>query len=84
MLVKFAFCSQLFGLLILIYSFATSQDQRLRETLPPGWIDWWYETVELLEYCALHSPAIAKDMELIHHLHGTSTAHEDFLVGGKG
>jgi hypothetical protein len=83
MLLKFGWSSQLFGQLVLIYCFATSADQRLRDTLPPDWTHWWHEILELLEYSALHSPTIAKDVELARMLHNTpSEGH--VLAGGKG
>jgi hypothetical protein len=71
MLLKFGWASQLFGQLILIYCFATSADERLRETLPSEWTAWWSEIIELLEYAALYSPTVAKDLELASLLHNT-------------
>jgi hypothetical protein len=84
MLLKFGWASQLFGQLVLIYCFATSSDQRLRDTLPPDWMHWWNEILELLEYSALHSPTVAKDLEFARFLHNTPPADDQVLAGGNG
>lgn len=69
LLLPFGWCCQLFGQLILFYCVSTSPDQRLRNTLPLGWEHWYHEMVEMLAYGAQHSPAVAKDLELIQLLH---------------
>ncbi|KAL1968983.1 hypothetical protein VTN77DRAFT_817 [Rasamsonia byssochlamydoides] len=63
--IKFAFCSQFFGQILLFYCISHSPDRRLRETLPPGWERWYEEMIQFLEGCAPYSPAIAQDLELL-------------------
>ncbi|KAJ5462864.1 hypothetical protein N7475_007808 [Penicillium sp. IBT 31633x] len=66
--IKFAFCSQFFGQILLFYCIAHSPNARLRETLPEGWERWNEEMLGFLEDSALHSPAIAQDLQLLRHL----------------
>ncbi|KAL4955341.1 hypothetical protein BDW69DRAFT_193298 [Aspergillus filifer] len=63
--IKFAFCSQFFGQILLFYCIANSPDARVRGTLPPGWERWNQDMMRFLEDCALYSPAVAKDLELL-------------------
>ncbi|KAL2870931.1 putative C6 finger domain protein [Aspergillus lucknowensis] len=63
--IKFAFCSQFFGQVLLFYCIAHSPDSRVRSTLPPGWEQWNREMMRFLGDCAEHSPAVAKDFELL-------------------
>ncbi|KAJ5671356.1 hypothetical protein N7507_000483 [Penicillium longicatenatum] len=66
--IKFAFCSQFFGQILLFYCIAHSPSSRVRETLPPGWERWNDEMMRFLEDCARHSPAVAQDLELLQSL----------------
>ncbi|KGO45517.1 Transcription factor, fungi [Penicillium expansum] len=66
--IKFAFCSQFFGQILLFYCIAHSPSARLRETLPDGWEHWNEEMLGFLEDCAPHSPAVAQDLELLRYL----------------
>ncbi|KAL4810911.1 hypothetical protein BDV18DRAFT_128236 [Aspergillus unguis] len=63
--IKFAFCSQFFGQVLLFYCIAQSPDTRVRSTLPSGWERWNQEMLQFLEDCAFYSPAVAKDLELL-------------------
>ncbi|KNG90943.1 C6 finger domain protein [Aspergillus nomiae NRRL 13137] len=63
--IKFAFCSQFFGQVLLFYCISHSPDPRLRSTLPPDWERWSQEMLQFLEDCAPFSPAVAKDLELL-------------------
>ncbi|PYH97498.1 C6 finger domain protein [Aspergillus ellipticus CBS 707.79] len=65
---KFAFCSQFFGQILLFYCISHSPDTRLHETLPAGWEQWNQEMLRFLEDCAQYSPAVAKDLELLQEL----------------
>ncbi|OQD74291.1 hypothetical protein PENDEC_c011G06209 [Penicillium decumbens] len=66
--IKFAFCSQFFGQVLLFYCIAHSPSPRVRETLPAGWERWNEEMVRFLEDCARQSPAVAQDLELLRSL----------------
>ncbi|KAJ5165374.1 uncharacterized protein N7500_007204 [Penicillium coprophilum] len=66
--IKFAFCSQFFGQILLFYCIAHSPSARVRETLPDGWERWNEEMLGFLEDCAAHSPAIAQDLDLLRYL----------------
>ncbi|OQE92640.1 hypothetical protein PENNAL_c0007G02640 [Penicillium nalgiovense] len=66
--IRFAFCSQFFGQILLFYCIAHSSSARLRETLPDGWERWNEEMLGFLEDCAPHSPAVAQDLELLRYL----------------
>ncbi|KAL4869501.1 hypothetical protein BDV12DRAFT_82250 [Aspergillus spectabilis] len=63
--IKFAFCSQFFGQILLFYCISQSPDTRVRNTLPVGWERWNQEMLRFLEECAEYSPAVAKDLELL-------------------
>ncbi|PKY05806.1 hypothetical protein P168DRAFT_309996 [Aspergillus campestris IBT 28561] len=63
--IKFAFCSQFFGQILLFYCISHSHDARLRSTLPTGWEQWSQEMMQFLEDCAPYSPAVAQDLELL-------------------
>jgi hypothetical protein len=63
--IKFAFCSQFFGQILLFYCIAHSPSSRVRETLPAGWERWNEEMMRFLEDCARQSPAVAQDLELL-------------------
>ncbi|KAL4922899.1 hypothetical protein BDW62DRAFT_171993 [Aspergillus aurantiobrunneus] len=64
--IKFAFCSQFFGQILIFECISQSPDARVRSTLPPGWEQWNQEMLRFLEDCAVYSPAVAKDLELLH------------------
>ncbi|KAJ5317933.1 hypothetical protein N7508_002441 [Penicillium antarcticum] len=66
--IRFAFCSQFFGQILLFYCIAHSPSPRLRDTLPGGWERWVGEMLGFLEDCAVHSPAVAQDLELLRSL----------------
>ncbi|KAJ6107419.1 hypothetical protein N7523_008742 [Penicillium sp. IBT 18751x] len=66
--IKFAFCSQFFGQILLFYCIAHSPSPRVRETLPAGWERWNEEMMRFLEDCARQSPAVAQDLELLRSL----------------
>ncbi|KAJ5104512.1 transcriptional regulator family: Fungal Specific TF [Penicillium alfredii] len=66
--IKFAFCSQFFGQILLFYCIAHSPTLRLRETLPSGWERWNEEMLRFLEECAPHSPAVTQDLGLLRSL----------------
>ncbi|CAI7660780.1 unnamed protein product [Penicillium bialowiezense] len=66
--IRFAFCSQFFGQVLLFYCIAHSPSQRVRETLPDGWERWNEEMLGFLEDCAPHSPAVAQDLDLLRSL----------------
>ncbi|KAH3044959.1 hypothetical protein KXW01_009677 [Aspergillus fumigatus] len=63
--IKFAFCSQFFGQVLLFYCISHHPDPRLRKTLPVGWERWTDEILRFLEDCAPFSPAVSKDLELL-------------------
>ncbi|KAB8073543.1 hypothetical protein BDV29DRAFT_135827 [Aspergillus leporis] len=63
--IKFAFCSQFFGQVLLFYCISHSPDARLRSTLPQDWERWSQDMLQFLEDCAPFSPAVAKDLELL-------------------
>ncbi|KAL5334486.1 hypothetical protein BJX70DRAFT_378197 [Aspergillus crustosus] len=63
--IKFAFCSQFFGQVLLFYCISQSPDPRVRNALPAGWEQWNQEMLRFLEDCAEYSPAVAKDLELL-------------------
>jgi len=62
---KFGWCSQCFGQVLLFHAVAKSPDPRLRETLPSGWQEWVQVMMALIEECGKDSPGIAKDAELL-------------------
>jgi hypothetical protein len=62
---KFGWCCQCFGQVLLFHAVAQSPDQRLRDTLPAGWQEWVQIMMALIESCARDSPGIAKDAELL-------------------
>lgn len=66
--IKFAFCSQFFGQVLLGFCIRHSESARVRETLPGGWERWNQEMMRFLEDCARHSPAVAQDLELLRSL----------------
>ncbi|CAG7915493.1 unnamed protein product [Penicillium olsonii] len=66
--IRFAFCSQFFGQILLFYCIAHSPSQRVRETLPDGWERWNEEMLGFLEDCAPNSPAVAQDLDLLRSL----------------
>lgn len=63
--IKFGWCCQCFGQILLFHAVARSPDQKLRDTLPADWQDWVHIMTALIENCARHSPGIAKDAELL-------------------
>jgi hypothetical protein len=62
---KFGWCCQCFGQVLLFHAVARSPDQKLRDTLPIGWQEWVQIMMALIESCARDSPGIAKDAELL-------------------
>jgi hypothetical protein len=62
---KFGWCCQCFGQVLLFHAVARSPDAKLRETLPAGWQEWVQIMMVLIESCAKESPGIAKDFELL-------------------
>ncbi|KAF2477145.1 uncharacterized protein BDR25DRAFT_276870 [Lindgomyces ingoldianus] len=62
---KFGWCCQCFGQVLLFHAVARSPDPKLRETLPVGWQDWVRIMMQLIESCGEYSPAIAKDADLL-------------------
>lgn len=62
---KFGWCCQCFGQVLLFHAVARSPDQKLRETLPTGWEEWVQIMMRLIESCARDSPGIAKDFALL-------------------
>lgn len=62
---KFGWCSQCFGQVLLFHTVARSPDPKLRETLPASWEDWVKVMMQLIEACGKESPGIAKDAELL-------------------
>ncbi|KAJ5908445.1 hypothetical protein N7495_001127 [Penicillium taxi] len=63
--IKFAFCSQFFGQVLIFYCIAHSPSYRVRQTLPQGWERWNQEMMNFLKDCAPHSPAVTQDLELL-------------------
>ncbi|KAF2875673.1 hypothetical protein BDV95DRAFT_626165 [Massariosphaeria phaeospora] len=63
--IKFGWCSQCFGLILMFHAVARSPNPKLRETLPAGWQQWVQIMVALIEDCGKYSPGIAKDAELL-------------------
>ncbi|KAF9741618.1 hypothetical protein PMIN01_01157 [Paraphaeosphaeria minitans] len=63
--IKFGWCSQCFGQILLFTAVARSPDADLRATLPEGWEEWVRIMMGLIESCARESPGIAKDHELL-------------------
>jgi hypothetical protein len=62
---KFGWCCQCFGQVLLFHAVARSPDQKLRDTLPNGWHEWVQIMMALIESCRRDSPGIAKDAELL-------------------
>jgi hypothetical protein len=62
---KFGWCCQCFGQVLLFHAVARSSDQKLRDTLPENWQDWVKIMMTLIESCARDSPGIAKDAALL-------------------
>jgi hypothetical protein len=62
---KFGWCCQCFGQVLLFHAVARSPDPELRDTLPKGWQEWVQIMMALIESCARDSPGIAKDAELL-------------------
>ncbi|KAF3044184.1 hypothetical protein E8E11_004780 [Didymella keratinophila] len=63
--IKFGWCCQCFGQVLLFHAVARSSDTKLRGTLPEGWQEWVQIMMVLIEKCARDSPGIAKDFELL-------------------
>ncbi len=62
---KFGWCCQCFGQILLLHAVARSPDEKLRSTLPDDWKQWVENMMTLIERCARDSPGIAKDYELL-------------------
>ncbi|KAF2194920.1 C6 zinc finger domain-containing protein [Zopfia rhizophila CBS 207.26] len=62
---KFGWCCQCFGQVLLFHAVARSPDPKLRETLPAGWQDWVQVMTNLIDSCGKYSPAIGKDAEIL-------------------
>ncbi|KAH9873251.1 hypothetical protein J1614_005649, partial [Plenodomus biglobosus] len=63
--IKFGWCCQCFGQVLLFHAVARSPDAKLQETLPADWQEWVQIMMTLIESCARSSPGIAKDFELL-------------------
>ncbi|KAF2125795.1 hypothetical protein P153DRAFT_369791 [Dothidotthia symphoricarpi CBS 119687] len=63
--IKFGWCSQCFGQVLLFHAVARSPDRKLRDTLPVGWLEWVQVMMAFIESCSRDSPGIAKDVELL-------------------
>jgi hypothetical protein len=63
---KFGWCCQCFGQVLLFHAVARSPDQKLRDTLPARWQEWVQIMTTLIERCGRDSPGISKDAELLH------------------
>jgi len=63
--IKFGWCCQCFGQILLFHAVARSPDAKLRDTLPADWRAWVGIMMALIESCAGSSPGIAKDLELL-------------------
>ena len=63
--IKFGWCSQCFGQILLFTAVARSSNPELRATLPDGWEEWVRIMMDLIGSCARESPGIAKDYELL-------------------
>lgn len=62
---KFGWCCQCFGQVLLFHAVARSPDKKLRDTLPAEWQEWVHIMMTLIESCARDSPGIARDAELL-------------------
>lgn len=62
---KFGWCCQCFGQVLLFHAVARSPDPKLRDTLPAGWQEWVHIMTALIERCGRDSPGISKDAELL-------------------
>jgi len=62
---KFGWCCQCFGQVLLFHAVARSPDPKLRATLPDGWQEWVQIMIALIESCGRDSPGISKDAELL-------------------
>ncbi|KAJ4304581.1 hypothetical protein N0V90_000107 [Kalmusia sp. IMI 367209] len=63
--IKFGWCSQCFGQVLLFTAVARSSNLELRATLPQGWKNWVRIMMELIESCGKESPGVARDGELL-------------------
>ncbi|PVH98265.1 C6 zinc finger domain-containing protein [Periconia macrospinosa] len=63
--IKFGWCSQCFGQVLLFNAVALSSNSKLRGTLPEGWQEWVRTMMTLMERCGEESPGIAQDAELL-------------------
>ncbi|KAF2655174.1 hypothetical protein K491DRAFT_437455 [Lophiostoma macrostomum CBS 122681] len=63
--VKFGWCCQCFGQVLLFHAVARSGDARLTDCLPVGWTQWVHVIIDLLERCGQDSPGVKKDAELL-------------------
>ncbi|EOA90168.1 uncharacterized protein SETTUDRAFT_126010 [Exserohilum turcica Et28A] len=63
--IKFGWCCQCFGQVLLFHAIARCGNAKLRETLPEGWQEWVGIMMTLIKSCARSSPGIAKDYELL-------------------
>lgn len=66
--IKFGWCCQCFGQVLLFQAVARSPDRKLQDTLPADWQPWVRIMMTLIESCARSSPGIAKDFELLRSL----------------
>ncbi|KAH7412939.1 C6 finger domain protein [Cadophora sp. MPI-SDFR-AT-0126] len=65
---KFAFCSQFFGQLLLFWAISRSPDKNVRLTLPLGYKEWCRTIIGFLEECKTYSVAVKADMEILEKL----------------
>ncbi|KAF2635786.1 C6 zinc finger domain-containing protein [Massarina eburnea CBS 473.64] len=63
--IKFGWCSQYFGQVLLFHAVAHSADSKLRDCLPEGWQEWMGMMMALIESCGEESPGVGKDAELL-------------------
>lgn len=63
--IKFGWCAQTFGQVLMFHAIARSRDERLRAQLPEGWEEWVRVIMGLIERCGEECPGIKKDAELL-------------------
>lgn len=63
--IKFGWCCQGFGQVLLFHAVSRSADDKLRSCLPEGWRDWVGVLIALIERCGVQSPALAMDAQLL-------------------
>ncbi|KAL3459699.1 hypothetical protein BJX64DRAFT_264528 [Aspergillus heterothallicus] len=61
---RFHICCQLFGQILIVYSFRHNAEPRLRQVLPPTFSQWCAFALGFLQDAARSSPTLAKDAEI--------------------